>query len=100
MYSVQGVEIGLYIGKNILDSNEKEGNKRKNQPHGRFYSSLLPLPYRYCKWRLKETKICAHRFRNVTTAVAIVRFREEEFSRPALRPDYQTLHLVLSYGKK
>ena len=57
------------------------GNKRKKQRDGRFYSSLLSLPYHYLKWRLAKAKIRFHCFRNLTIAVTIFCFsREEKFS--------------------
>ena len=78
MYSVQGVQMPLHIGKNILESNKKEVNKRKKQPDGRSYLLLLSIPYLSWKLEMKETKIRSHRFRKVTTAVVIVRFPGEE----------------------
>ena len=59
---------------------EKKGNKKKRQVYGRFYSSLLLLPYRFSKGRLVEIKIRFHHFRKVIIAIKIVRFpREENF---------------------
>ena len=63
------------MAKTFRNEMKKKGNKKKKQTD-RFYSSLLLLPY-----RCRKRKIRFHRFRNFKIAVTIVRFsREEKFS--------------------
>lgn len=44
----------------------------------RFYSSLLSLPYDYHKWRLPETKMYFHHFRDAIIAVVVTRLENWE----------------------
>ena len=61
-----GCPVEFCMGKYILERNEKKSNTKKKHSDGRFYSSLLSLPYRY---------------HNVMIAVTIVHFpREEKFT--------------------
>ena len=57
---------------------EKNGNKKEMQADVIFYSSLLSLPFRYCKLRLAQTKIRSRRFHNVIIAEKIARFLIEK----------------------
>ena len=57
-----------------------KGDKGKSKQIANFIHRYSRYRYRYSKWRLTETKIRFHRFRNIIIAETISRFlREEKF---------------------
>lgn len=66
IHIVLAVQMMYCIGKIFWNEMKKKDHQRKKQTDNTFYLLLMSLPYRYCKLRLAETKICFGRFRNVS----------------------------------